>query len=55
MVYFNVEMQDNINMRKDKKILCCSQVFWPEGRFWDLFGLKEAEGLLKAKKIPKTG
>ena len=54
MVYFNVEMQDNINMRKDKKFFCAAaRFFWPEGHFWDFFGLKEAKGLLKAKKSQK--
>ena len=38
-----------------KKICAAARSFWPEARFWDFFGLKKAEGLLKAKKIPKTG
>ena len=52
LVYFNVEMQDNINMRKDN-FFGLQPGFWPEGRLWDFFGLKEAEGLLKAKKSQK--
>ena len=53
---FHGEMHDNIIMRKDKKtFFAAARLFWPEGRFWDFFGLKKAEGLLKAKKIPKTG
>ena len=55
-VMFHGEMHDNIIMRKDKKKFCAAaRSFWPEARFWDFFGLKKAEGLLKAKKIPKTG
>ena len=38
-----------------KKYCAAAGSFWPEARFWDFFGLKKAEGLLKAKKIPKTG
>ena len=38
-----------------KKVCAAARSFWPEARFWDFFGLKKAEGLLKAKKIPKTG
>ena len=53
---FHGEMHDNIIMRKDKKKFCAAaRSFWPEARFWDFFGLKKAEGLLKAKKIPKMG
>ena len=48
-------MHNNIIMRKDNKLFfAVARLFWPEGRFWDFFGLKKAEGLLKAKKIPKT-
>jgi len=55
-VMFHGEMHDNIIMRKDKKKNCAAaRSFWPQARFWDFFGLKKAEGLLKAKKIPKTG
>ena len=31
-----------------------ARLFWPEGCLRDFFGLKKAEGLLKAKKIPQT-
>ena len=48
-VMFHGEMHDNIIMRKDKKNCAAASSFWPEARFWDFFGLKKAEGLLKAK------
>ncbi len=49
------EMHDKKVMRKNKKtVFAAARLFWPEGCFWDFFGLKKAEGLLKAKKISKT-
>ena len=31
----------------DKKtFFAAARLFWPEGRFWDFFGLKKAEGLM---------
>ena len=57
MVYFNVEMQDNINMRKDK-IFCAAArffglravfgIFWPEG------GRRPSEGQKNPKNRPKA-
>ena len=42
-------------MRKNKKtFFAAARLFWPEGCLRDFFGLKKAEGLLKAKKIPQT-
>ena len=42
-------------MRKNKKtFFAAARLFWAEGCLRDFFGLKKAEGLLKAKKIPKT-
>ena len=38
-----------------KVFLCCSQVFWPEGRFWDFFGLKKAVRPSEGQKNPKNG
>ena len=39
-VMFHGEMHDNIIMRKDKKtFFAAARLFWPEGRFWDFFGL----------------
>ena len=39
---------------EQKNFFCCSQVVLACGLFEGFFGLKKAEGLLKAKKIPKT-
>ena len=49
------EMHDKKVMRKNKKtVFAAARLFWPEGCFWDFFGLKKAEGLLKAKKNPSN-
>ena len=40
--------------RTKKLFLAAARLFWPEGCFRDFFGLKKAEGLLKAQKIPKA-
>ena len=41
-------------MRKNKKtFFAAARLFWPEGCLRDFFGLKKAEGLLKAKKSLK--
>ena len=40
--------------RTKKTFFAAARLFWPEGCLRDFFGLKKAEGLLKAKKIPKT-
>ena len=39
---------------EQKFFFAAARLFWPEGCLRDFFGLKKAEGLLKAKKIPKT-
>ena len=53
-VMFLGEMHDKKVMRKNKKtVFAAARLFWPEGCFWDFFGLKKAEGLLKAKKTLK--
>ena len=36
------EMHDKKVMRKNKKLLQPG-FFWPEGCFWDFFGMKKAE------------
>ena len=58
MVYFNVEMKDNINMRKDKQNVCAAArffvlravfgIFWPEG------GRRPSEGQKNPKNGPKA-
>ena len=37
-----------------KPFFAAARLLWPEGSLRDFFGLKKAEGLLKAKKIPQT-
>ena len=64
MVYFNVEMQDNINMRKDNFFFCAAAryfglravfgIFWPEGGRRPSEGQKNPKNGLKAKMtMPK--
>ena len=49
------EMQRHMSHEEKKKdYFAAARLFWPEGCLRDFFGLKKAEGLLKAKKIPKT-
>ena len=36
-----------------KTVFAAARLFWPEGCLRDFFGLKKAEGLLKAKKYQK--
>ena len=54
LVYFNIEMHDNINLRKDKKICAAAiifclraivGIFWPEESPWSS----------SDQKIPKVG
>ena len=48
-------MQRHMSHEEEKKtFFAAARLFWPEGCLRDFFGLKKAEGLLKAKKIPKT-
>ena len=48
-------MQRLMSHEEEQKIFfAAARLFWPEGCLRDFFGLKKAEGLLKAKKIPKT-
>ena len=55
LVYVVYFLEKCTDMRKNNNFfLAAARLFWPEGCFWDFFGLKKAEGLLKAKKIPKT-
>ena len=55
MVYFNVKYTTISTWGRTKSFLCCSQVFWPEGRFWDFFGLKKAVRPSEGQKNPKNG
>ena len=49
------EMHRHMSHEEEQKnFFCCSQVVLAWGLFEGFFGLKKAEGLLKAKKIPKT-
>ena len=48
-------MQRHMSHEEEKKFFfAAARLFWPEGCLRDFFGLKKAEGLLKAKKIPQT-
>ena len=38
---------------EQKNFFAAARLFWPEGCLRDFFGLKKAEGLLKAKKSLK--
>ena len=37
----------------DKILLCCSQVFWPEGRFWDFLAWRRPKAFWRPKKSQK--
>ena len=58
MVYFNVEMQDNINMRKDKKKFVLQPGFLARGPFlgffWPEGGRRPSEGQKNPKNGPKA-
>ena len=49
------EMHRHMSHEEEQKtFFAAARLFWPEGCLRDFFGLKKAEGLLKAKKIPQT-
>ena len=50
------EMHRHMSHEEEQKkpFFAAARLFWPEGCLRDFFSLKKAEGLLKAKKIPKT-
>ena len=41
-------------LRKKYLFFAAARLFWPEGRFWDFFGLKKAEGQKNPKNSPKA-
>ena len=52
-VMFLGEMHDKKVMRKNKKtVFAAARLFWPEGCFWDFFGLKKNPK--KPKNCPKA-
>ena len=49
------EMQRHMSHEEEQKFFfAAARLFWPEGCLRDFFGLKKAEGLLKAKKNPEN-
>ena len=45
------EMHQHMSHEEEQKtFFAAARLFWPEGCLRDFFGLKKAEGLLKAKK-----
>ena len=47
------EMHRHMSHEEEQLFFAAARLFWPEGCLSDSFGLKKAEGLLKAKKSLK--